>query len=76
EVLGDAAAGFEGVTAAIADGLAAEERAGRLRPDVRAEDLASVVVAVALRAWCAGDPDERWRSAVRALVSASLAEAD
>ncbi|KXP08903.1 TetR/AcrR family transcriptional regulator [Tsukamurella tyrosinosolvens] len=76
EVLGDAAAGFEGVTAAIADGLAAEERAGRLRPDVRAEDLAYVVVAVALRAWCAGDPDERWRSAVRALVSASLAEAD
>ena len=35
-------------TAAIADGLAAEERAGRLRPDVRAEDLAYAVVAVAL----------------------------
>ncbi|CAM3779486.1 TetR family transcriptional regulator [Tsukamurella ocularis] len=75
EVLGDDAAGFEGVTAAVVDRLAAEERAGRLRPGLRAEELAYAVVAVALRAWCAGDPDERWHAAVRALVWAALAEA-
>lgn len=75
EVLGDDAAGFEGVTAAVADRLVAEEAAGRLRPGVRAADLAYAVVAVALRAWCAGDPDDRRRSAQRAVVSAALTEA-
>lgn len=75
EVLGADAAGFEGVTAAVADRLAAEERAGALRPGIRAADLAYAVVAVALRAWCAGDPDDRRRSALHAIVSAALAGA-
>lgn len=71
EVLGAEAAGFEGVTAAVADGLAAEVRGGRLRAGTHAGDLAYAAVGAALRAWCAGDPDERWRSAVAAIVTAS-----
>lgn len=70
EVLGAEAAGFEGVTAAVADELAAEVRGGRLRAGTHAGDLAYAAVGAALRAWCAGDPDERWRSAVAAIVTA------
>lgn len=76
EVLGDAATGFEGVTAVIAELLEAEERIGRLRAGTRTADLAYAVVAVALRAWCAGDPEERWRSAVESLVAAALTESE
>ncbi|NMD56534.1 MULTISPECIES: TetR/AcrR family transcriptional regulator [Tsukamurella] len=74
EVLGEGAAGFEGVTAAIADRLAVAEREGRLRPGVRADDLAYAVVAAALHAWCAGDSDDRWRSAVHSVVGAVQVE--
>lgn len=72
EVLGAEAAGFEGVTAAVADGLAAEVRGGRLRAGTHAGDLAYAAVGAALRAWCAGDPDERWRAAVAAVVAAAV----
>lgn len=72
EVLGEDAAGFEGVTAAVAERLAAAQLEGRLRPDVRADDLAYAVVAVALRAWCAGDSDDRRRTTVAAILSASV----
>ncbi|MBS4100827.1 TetR/AcrR family transcriptional regulator [Tsukamurella paurometabola] len=70
DVLGAAAAGFEAVTSAVRERLAAEECAGRLPPAVHVGDLAYAVVAVALRAWCAGDPPERWHAAVRAIVDA------
>ncbi len=72
EVLGADAAGFEGVTAAVADGLAAEVREGRLRAGTHAGDLAYAAVGAALRAWCAGDPDERWHAAVAAAVAAAV----
>ena len=75
EVLGADAAGFEGVTAAVAEQLDAEERTGRLRAETRAGDLAYAVVGTALRAWSAGDPDDRWHAAVRAVVSAAITEA-
>ncbi|GAA1075931.1 TetR/AcrR family transcriptional regulator [Tsukamurella spumae] len=75
EVLGAEAAGFEGVTAVVAELLEAEGRTGRLRAEMRAGDLAYAAVGAALRAWCAGDPDARWHAAVRAAVSAAITEA-
>lgn len=74
EVLGEEAAGFEGVTAAVADRLAAAQSEGRLQPGVRSDDLAYAAVAVALRAWCAGDSDDRWRSAVTAVIATAAAD--
>ncbi|MCS3780735.1 TetR/AcrR family transcriptional regulator [Tsukamurella ocularis] len=70
EVLGADSAGFEGVTAAVAELLEAEEGTGRLRAGTHPGDLAYAVVGAALRAWCAGDPDERWHGAVVAIIGA------
>lgn len=70
EVLGEDAAGFEGVTGVVAERLAAEEVSGRLAPAAQVDDLAYAVVAVALRAWCAGDPPGAWHRAVRGIVAA------
>ncbi|MET9329078.1 TetR/AcrR family transcriptional regulator [Tsukamurella sp. NPDC003166] len=68
EVLGDGAAGFEGVIAVVADRLAS----GAIRPGVDAGAMAYGIVGAALWAWCAGDSETRWRSAVAALLAPAL----
>ncbi|KXO88947.1 TetR/AcrR family transcriptional regulator [Tsukamurella pseudospumae] len=65
EVLGDDAAGFEGVTAVVANLLVM----GSIRPGVDAGAMAYGIVGAALRAWCAGDSEARWRSAVAAMLA-------
>ncbi|BDD83739.1 TetR family transcriptional regulator [Tsukamurella pulmonis] len=72
EVLGDGAAGFDGVTAAVAATLESAVDGGRLSPAVDPAALAYAIVGAALRAWCAGDPDACWHAAVRASVIASV----